>query len=120
MDAYTITKTTVWGCSRGFNPITAQKLKVLQCYPFIDHYGTFAFKPKNQRGPARQSQMFIVAHPYAYDDWIGTKEIEFVAMLESIGLRFHKEPFVYRGHSAYRLFIMDTDVELDRIIGVEF
>lgn len=120
MEQYIISNTSAWGWSRGFNPRMMQKLKVLQCYPFVDHYKTFALKPPNQRGPARQSQMFIVSYAYVYDEYIGTKETEFITMLESTGLRFHKEPCTFRGKNAYRIFVIDEDVELDSIINYDF
>ena len=31
-------------------------------YPFIDHYTIYSYKPKNQKGPAREEQTFILSY----------------------------------------------------------
>ena len=76
----------------------------------------FAYKPKNQKGPAKEYQTFIVSYVYNYDEWIGNKEIEFIEDLKKIGLRFYKETCIFRTKKAYRILIMDKDVVLNNIL----
>ena len=123
MEGYIIKETTVWGDQYSAKTSTGitrcrKKCEILQAYPFIDHHTIYAFKPANQRGPARESQTFIVSYPYVYDDFIGDKETEFINNLTSINLRFYKEPCVFRGNDAYKILIMDTDVDLTSVLGL--
>jgi hypothetical protein len=123
MENYIIKETTVWGDHyRARTPTGVlrciQKGKILQAYPIVDHHKVYVFKPSNQRGPARESQTFIVSYAYVYDEFIGDKETELVNTLTSINLRFYKEPCVFRGKNAYKILIMDTDVDLDTVLGL--
>ncbi len=118
---YIIKETTVWGHFYKAKNIDLyrrlkQKYELSNRYPFTDHSIVYAFKPENQRGPARENQTFIVAYPYVYDDFIGNKETEFINQLTSINLRFYKEPCIFKGKNAYKIFIMDTEVDLDLIL----
>lgn len=121
MENYIIKETTVWGDQyRVRNPACIlrciQKRKIVHTYPIVDHHKVYVFKPANQRGPARESQTFIVS--YVYDDISGDNETEFISNLESIHLRFYKEPCVFRGKNAYKILIMDTDVDLHTVLGL--
>jgi hypothetical protein len=122
MQDYCIEETSVWGDA--YRAQTAKE--VLRCgekkqmlqtsYPFLDHYKFYAFKPKHQRGPAQESQTFLVSYVYVYDDYIGTREMEFIETLKKISLRFYKEHCMFRGKDAYRILILDTDVHLQRLV----
>jgi hypothetical protein len=123
MENYIVKETNVWGDIYRARTSTSklrliEKQKILQEYPFIDHYKIYESKLLNQRGPARESQTFIVSYTYLYDDFIGDKEIEFIAKVASIHLRFYKERCVFRGKNAYKILIMDTDVDLNRVLGL--
>jgi hypothetical protein len=123
MEGYIIKETTVWGDDyRARTPASISRLiekgKIRKIYPFADHHKIYAFKPANQRGPVRESQTFIVSYVYIYDFFIGDKEIEFINKLTSINLRFYKEPCIFRGQDAYKILIMDTDVDLNSVLGL--
>lgn len=125
MDNYVIKETTIWGNagSEAKNFLTMLRLKdkksILQkstSFPFVDHYTIYAYKPANQRGPAKDSQTFIVSYAYNYDSFIGDKEAKFIEKLTDIDLRFYKEKCLYSGHDAYKILILDTDVDLDKVL----
>ncbi len=110
-----VKETSVWGDYYRAKNIAnvrrlMKKLYVRQS-PLVDHATVYALKPANQRGSPRESQTFIVSHVYAGSDALLT-EASFITELASINLRFHKEPCLFRGHGAYKIFIMDTDVDL--------
>jgi hypothetical protein len=119
---YVIKKTSVWGDHYKSRSIHTkrrlyEKCKLLQPgYPIIDHYTIYAYKPKSQRGPPKESQTFIVSYAYNYDHFIENRETEFIHKVESIQLRFHKEPCIFREKDAYRILIMDTDVNLNEVL----
>ena len=122
MEEYVVKETTLWGDYKA-NSIEKLKLyhkkhEIRNIYPFTDHPTFYAYKPKGQRGPARESQQFMVAYPYNYDDKpeILEKEREFVNILSEIGLRFHKENCTFRGLNAHKIFIMEKDVDLNAVL----
>jgi hypothetical protein len=122
MQRYVLKETSVWGDA--YRATSAEE--VLRCggkqqllhtsYPFIDHHTIYALKPAGQRGPARESQTCIVSYVYVYDEYIGTREEEFLEKLATLRLRFHKEPCLFRGKEAYRILLMDTEVELQILL----
>lgn len=123
MEKYRIQETSVWGDAyRAMTPEEVlrcgKKRELLQTasHLFIDHYRIYALKPRGQRGPVRESQTFIVSHVYVYDEFIGTREAEFISQLSSIGLRFYKEPCLFRGKNAYTILIMDLDVDVEKVL----
>ena len=123
MEEYVIKETSVWGDkyrARSPNGILRclEKNKILQEYPFIEHYKIYSFKPSNQRGPTRESQTFIVSYPYNYDSFIGNKEIDFINKLTSIDLRFYKEKCLFKNKDAYRILVLDTDVDLNLVLNL--
>jgi hypothetical protein len=107
MDSYTIKIARTWGPQIG---------ELLQEYPFVDHYTVYAFKPPYQRGPAKEDETFILSYAYAYNDCIGVNEPEFINKLNSINLRFYKEPCLFRGQNAYKILIMEPNVDLDTVL----
>tara|TARA_B100001013_G_C24545817_1_gene416582 strand:+ start:136 stop:516 length:381 start_codon:yes stop_codon:yes gene_type:complete len=118
---FIIKKTSVWGdhykSRNGNNKLRLmKKLKILQCYPFINHYTKYAFKPKSQKGPAKESQTFILSYAYNYDNFIENKENEFINKLNNLNLRFYKERCMFREKDAYKILIMDTDIDLLTIL----
>jgi hypothetical protein len=122
MNTYIIKESQLWGNYYLTNPKTIEtylrcqeKLKIISHYPFIDHHKKYICKPSNQRISNKQSQTFLVSFTYNYDSFIGDKEIDFINHLETINLRFYKEPCIFRNKSAYKIFIMDTDVDLEVI-----
>jgi len=123
MDDYVITETNVWGdYYKVKNPVNILRLHkkndILHSYPFVDHYKLYSFKPANQRGPAKESQTFILSYAYLYDSFIGDRETEFINQLNSINLRFYKERFIFREKDAYKILIMDTDVDLPSVLRI--
>ena len=121
MNQFIIKETTIWGDSykaRNSNNILRlhEKKKILQIRPFIDHYKIYAYKPIHQRGPARENQTFIVSYVYNYDNFIENRENEFIEKLLSINLKFYKEKSIYNEKDAYKILIMDTDVDLYAIL----
>jgi len=121
MNKYIIKETTVWGdYYKARNPNNFlrlhEKKKILQVHPFIDHYKIYAIKPINQRGPARENQTFIKSYVYNYDNFIENREDEFIEKLSSINLKFYKEKCIYNENDAYKILIMDNDVDLNAIL----
>lgn len=123
MDTYIIQETSIWGDA--YRATSAEdvlrcgkKRELLQtaAYPFLDHFTIYAFKPRKQRGPPRERQTFIVSYAYVYDEYIGTKETDFINELLSIDLRFYKEPCIFRGKQAYKILILDTEISLDEVV----
>jgi hypothetical protein len=122
MDIFEIKPTTVWG---DFYKARSMKNKlrlfkkaaILQNnWPIVDHFKKYCLKYKGQKGPAKESQTFIVSYPYVYDNSIGNKEKEFIETLHSINLSFYKQSCIFKGSQAYKIFIMDTDVKLENIM----
>jgi hypothetical protein len=121
MNKYIIKETTIWGDSyKARNPNNIlrlyEKKKILQIRPFIDHYKIYAYKPIDQRGPAHENQTFIISYVYNYDNFIENRENEFIEKLSSINLKFYKEKCIYNEKDAYKILIMDTDVDLNAIL----
>ena len=122
-DDYIIKQTSVWGhyykAKSNLNRLRLMKKNKLihsNGYPFIDHFKIYAFKPKSQKGPAKESQTFIISFAYNYDSFIGDKEIEFIDKLKDINLSFYKEKCVFSGKDAYKILIMDSDVNLNEVL----
>jgi hypothetical protein len=111
---YIIKESSIWGwsCCKRDSTRTIHKRRILQN---LDHYKRYAFKPSNQLGPAHERQTFIVSYQYVYD-YIESRETDFINQLHSIDLRFYKENCMFRGHDAYRILIMDTEVDLDAVL----
>jgi len=121
MNQFILKETTVWGdYYKARNPNNFlrlyEKKKILQILPFIDHYKIYAYKPIDQRGPARENQTFIISYVYNYDNFIENRENEFIEKLSSINLKFYKEKCIYNEKDAYKILIMDTDVDLNAIL----
>ncbi len=122
MESYIIKETSVWGDAyRATTPEEVlrcgEKREILQTsYPFIDHHTIYEFKSANQRGNTREGQTFIASYVYVYDEFIGTREAEFIKKLNSINLRFYKEPCMFREKEAYKILIMDTEVDLYSVL----
>jgi hypothetical protein len=107
-----IKKTNIWGNTSNARGLTTyrrlmKKREIITCegYPFIDHYTIYAYKPRHQRGPAREEQTFILSYAYNYDAF--ANETEFINKLSEIGLLFHKERCIYNAMSAYKIFIYE-------------
>ena len=90
------------------------KLITREGYPFIDHYTIYSYKPKNQKGPAREEQTFILSYAYNYDSF--ADEDSFICNLNEIGLLFHKEKCLYKSHDAYKIFIYENILPIDEIL----
>jgi hypothetical protein len=113
---YTIKETSVWGdVSKARNSQEVQRLmkkkSILQRYPFVDHYKLYAYKLIGQKGPAKESQTFLISYAYIYDTWIGDRENLFIDELHEIDLQFYKDICLYNGKQAYKIMIYDTDVD---------
>ena len=91
-----------------------KKSKILQCYPFLDHHKIYAYKPKNQKGPTKEDQTFIVSYPYNYDSY--KNDDEFINQLNEIDLAFHKEKCVFRDRDAYKIIIYENSLPLDILL----
>lgn len=77
--------------------------EILNRFPFIDHYKIYAYKHKNQRGPAKEEQTFIISYAYNYDG--KADEAQFIRKLNEIGLFFFKEKGLYNGSDAYKIIV---------------
>ena len=122
---YIIKDTTTWGRYR-FEYDTIEKLRIIKkaellhptrrYYPFIDNqYKIYAFVPKKQKESIKESQTFLVSYTYSYND-DENKEIEFINYLHELKLSFYKKNCLYQGKEAYIIIIMDTDINLEKIL----
>ena len=91
-----------------------KKQQILQCYPFVDHRKIYVYKPKHQKGPAKEEQTFIVSYPYNYDSY--ANENEFINKLNEIGLSFYKEKCIFRTQDAYKIIIYDPTLQIDILL----
>lgn len=118
MDDMIIKETNVWGHYHNIRNIDKRvklmkKQKILQKYPFIDHYKIYAYKPKNQRGPAKEEQTFIISYAYNYDTF--ADEAKFISEVNEIGLYFFKEKCLYNNKDAYKIIIYESLCPIDLI-----
>ncbi len=114
-----IKETTTWGNNSNVKNIDKyirlmKKQKILQCYPFVDHYKIYVYKPKNQKGPAKEEQTFIVSYPYNYDSY--KSDTDFIYNLNEIGLSFYKEKCIFRSKDAYKIIIYENTLPLDILL----
>ena len=116
-----IKETKVWGNFYNVKNIKKRirlmkKLELItgKGYPFIDHYKIYSYKPKNQKGPAREEQTFILSYAYNYESF--ADEDAFISKLNEIGLMFHKERYLYEKHDAYKIFIYENMCPIDVIL----
>ena len=117
-----IKETKVWGHFNNIKNIEKrirlmkkhQLISNLEGYPFIDHYTIYAYKPKNQKGPTREEQTFILSYAYNYDTF--ADEDAFISKLSEINLLFHKEKCVYYNHDAYKIIIYESECPIDIIL----
>ena len=116
-----IKETKVWGNfynvkngNKRIRLMKKHKLITGKGYPFIDHYTIYCYKPKNQKGPAREEQTFILSYAYNYDSF--ENEDTFISKLNEIGLLFHKEKCLYETHDAYKIFIYENMCPIDVIL----
>jgi len=115
-----IKKTNVWGHLHNVRNVVKRlrlikKQEILQGgYPFIDHYTIYAYKPKNQKGPTKEEQTFILSYAYNYD--LFTNEDVFISKLNEIGLLFYKEKCLYYNHDAYKIIIYENMCPIDIIL----
>jgi hypothetical protein len=116
MEAYTLKRTSVWGDTQNtksmvnFRRLSAKGRIRQYGFPIIDHPIIYTIKPKGQRN-TKESQTFIASYSYSCEN-----EDKFIEKINKIGLRFYKEPCVFRNHPAYRVLVMDTDVNLDIVL----
>ena len=117
-----IKETNVWGNFHNIRNVDKrirlmkkkQLITQMGGYPFIDHYTIYAYKPKNQKGPAREEQTFILSYAYNYDSF--EDENAFISKLNEIGLLFHKEKCLYQTHDAYKIIIYENMCPIDVIL----
>ncbi len=114
-----IKETNIWGNNsnvRNTNKYIQlmKKRNILQCYPFVDHRKIYVYKPKHQKGPAKENQTFIVSYPYNYDSY--ANESEFINKLNEIGLLFYKEKCIFRTQDAYKIIIYEPTLPIDIIL----
>jgi len=117
-----IKKTNVWGHYYNVKNVD-KRLRLMKKhelihkmmgFPFIDHYTIYAYKPKNQKGPAKEEQTFILSYAYNYDSF--ENEEDFISQLTEIGLSFYKEKCLYYTHDAYKIIIYEKMCPIDIIL----
>ena len=126
---YIVKKTTVWGnyrnCKSFEESIRRLKKHEILRYPFVDHLnsddsdgGKYAYKPSNQKGPAKENQTFLISYAYNYDHLKDSSELEqkYINELSEINMRFYKEKCVFRGHDAYKILILENDIDLESLL----
>ena len=81
-----IKKTNVWGNFHNVRNVDKrirlmkkkQLITQMEGYPFIDHYTIYAYKPKNQKGPSKEEQTFILSYAYNYDLFANEEDYYFI------------------------------------------
>lgn len=114
-----IKETNVWGHFHNVRNVNKRlrlmkKREIINCYPFVDHYMIYAYKPKSQKGPAREEQTFIISYTYNYDSF--ANEDAFITKLNEIGLLFYKEKCLYKNKDAYKIIIYENICQIDVIL----
>lgn len=115
-----IKETNIWGNNSNVKNIDKyirlmKKREILQNYRFIiDHYKIYVYKPKHQKGPAKEEQTFIVSYPYNYDSY--KSDTEFINKLNEIGLSFYKEKCIFREKDAYKIIIYENTLPIDILL----
>ena len=115
-----IKKINVWGHFHNVRNVVKllrlmKKREILEGgYPFIDHYNIYAYKPKNQKGPSKEEQTFVLSYAYNYDSF--ANEDAFISKLNEIGLLFYKKKCLYYNHDAYKIIIYENMCPIDTIL----
>lgn len=117
-----IKKTNVWGQFHNVKNIDKRTrlmkkhhlITKLDGFPFIDHYTIYAYKPKNQKGPSKEEQTFILSYAYNYDSF--EDEGAFIDKLNEMGLNFYKEKCLYNNHDAYKIIVYENTLPIDIIL----
>ena len=116
-----IKETNIWGHFhnvRNFDKrvrlMKKHQLTTRDGFPFVDHYTIYAYKPKNQNGPAKEEQTFILSYAYIYDSF--ANEDAFINKLNEIDLSFYKEKCLYKNHDAYKIIIYENMCPIDLIL----
>ena len=117
-----IKKTNVWGNFYNVKNVDKrirlmkkkQLITQMEGYPFIDHYTIYAYKPKNQKGPSKEEQTFILSYAYNYD--LFANEEDFISKLNDIVLLFYKEKYLYNNHDAYKIIIYEKMCPINIIL----
>lgn len=119
-EEYVIRPTKVWGDAyktKNINRIRRlTKKQRLLCNGMFDHKSIHSYKPKSQRGPAREEQTFLVSYNYLP---LRFPETDMIAEVESCGLTYYRSECVFRGLEAYRIIVMDSEVPLETILEME-
>lgn len=112
-----IKKTNVWG--QYYNVKNVDKrlrlmkkrelINGMMGFPFIDHYTIYAYKPKNQKGPAKEEQTFILSYAYNYDSF--ENEEDFISKLTEIGLSFIRKNVYITPMTHIKLLFMKNCVQ---------
>ena len=112
MNEFVVQKTSVWSDMRRGNRIRQlAKQRITQYYPFNDHQKCYVYKPKGQRGPARNSQTFTVSFAYCGAvDRLDHKE--FLELVEDAGLRVCRYKTTFRGANAYKIIVANDAVNI--------
>ena len=93
-----------------------KKQQIRQNPTFIDHDKIYVYKPKHQKGPAKEDQTFIVSFPYASRYDTKNDESEFINNLNEIGLSFYKEKCMFRTQDAYKIIIYENTLPIDILL----
>jgi hypothetical protein len=114
-----VKKTNVWGQFHNVRKVDKRirlmkKRELLNCYPFIDHYTIYTYKPKHQKGQSKEEQSFILSYAYNYDAF--ADENVFIQKLNEIGLFFHKEKCMYCNKNAYKIIIHENKCSIDILL----
>ena len=79
-------------------------------HSLIEEYKIYALVPRDHKGIPKETQTFLVI--YSYDL---SQEQELLKTIQTIHLGYHKEECMFKDRPAYKLYIMDIEVTLDKI-----
>ena len=121
---YIVRKSSVWGYWRNKkirNPHELTRLinksEIRSLYPMVDHSEVYALRLKGQKGPAKESQTFILSYAYA-SEYFNQKESECLDKLKEAELQYYKAPCKYKDHKAYRIIVADKDVDIKLVLSL--
>jgi len=116
-----IKETNIWGNNSNVKNVDKyirlmKKQQIRQHPTFIDHDKIYVYKPKTQKGPAKEDQTFIVSFPYASRYDIKNDETEFIKKLNEIDLSFYKEKCIFRTQDAYKIIIYEKTLPIEILL----
>lgn len=100
---------------RQWSRLVAKNSLLEHCSSIIDHKWFYSCRKKGSRGPAKETEGFLIAYPYHVDEK-GEKQLS--DFCERAELKYLIEPHPFRvRQDAFRVIIYDKDVNLEFVLS---